>query len=346
MDKRKLAEEISKCSDLITYDEEEISPEEAISEIEDALESSDYGGYGYVLKSKSLIYCEKEWGGSDDILVFEDEEDAEKEAEEYWATSMENDSGLISAEQAASNGFLNKSDSEVMDEWIEGEVEHYTNHTDDALSSFQSLQDKADAWEEAVDKLEEELYEINDSWDEVKYYMKGMKKPKGRPSRDAEKNGEKLAVLLLNENGKKQAVRLMESLSDIDKNNPQEVADLYALLNKVYDVVKDAHDTKDDELIDKKQEAKEWHRDELPELIEEEVKDRIKYDVQVSYNGDMYSYLEMEFGMESDHIIENYFDGIDLKAYAEYIVSMDGAGSMDSYDGSVHESCGLVWLHF
>lgn len=344
---KELAEKILDCDDLITWDSGTISREEAIEEIEDALDSSPYGGYGYTLSSSDLIYVEKNWIGSDTVLIFEDSDDAEEEAKEYWANSFEGDFALVNVEDAASNGFLNRSNKQVEDEWVQGEIEHYQRDVDDAISRFQSISDENDKWTEEIESIEEELDDLNEGWDEIKYLMKGMRKPKGKPSRESLTRGEKITTLLMSDNaGRRQAVDLLEALADIDESDPQQVADLYGMLDKAYDIMKEAVDEKDDELSDKKSDYQDWYGDDLIDLIGDEVDDYVRDDIQMNYNGDMYSYLTMQYGIDAEHVVENYFNGIDYKAYAEYIVDHDGVGSMNSYDGNVHEDCGLVWLHY
>jgi chromosome segregation ATPase len=289
----------------------------------------------------------KNWVGSDTVLIFEDMEDAEKEAKEYWRDSLEGDSGLVNMEEAGRNGFLNKSHKEVEDDWVEGEVETYQKDPDDAISDFQSLSDKNDEWTEEIESIEEELDNINDGWDEIKYLMKGMRKPKEKPSRKSISHGEKITVLLMSDDaGKRQAVELLEALADIDENDPQEVADLYGMLDKAYDTMKDAYDEKDDELTDKKDDYKDWYQNDLIDLIADEVEDQVRSDIQMNYHGDMFSYLTMHYGLDEENVIENYYNGIDYEAYAEHIVDHGGAGTLNSYDGNIYEECGLVWLLF
>jgi len=350
MTDKELAEELANCPELISFDEEETSLEEAIKEIEDALDDSPYGE-GWILRGKDLYYCEKEWTGSDDILIFGDEDALADEAISWWKNALEGDESAVNVEDAVREGFTNKTNERVKDDWLDAEIDMYQSSPEDALSTFQHLQDKYDEYEADTDALYDELYEIEDAWGEVKWVMKGLKKSKEKPERDATKRGEKLVVLLLaGESSKAQAVELMEALAELDEddeNYQQDLANLIATLNAAYDGVKKAYDKKEEEWQDKKEEAADWYRDDLPAEIASAVEEYTGQHIDLNYHGDMHAYLKYEHGFEDDYILENYFDGVDYYEYAEWIVQTNGAGhGLDSYDGEIHKACKLVWVHY
>jgi len=349
MTDKQLAEELVNCPKLISFDEEEISLENAIKEIEDALENSPYGN-GWFLKEKDLIYCEKEWVGSDNILIFENENSLRDEAILWWENVLENEEVAVNAEQVLNEGFTNKTNEAVKEDWIDAEIDMFQSNPEDALLNFQHLQDKYEKYKSDADALYDELYEIADAWDEVRYIMKGLKKSKEKPERDAAKRGEKLVVLLLaNESSKKQAVDIMDALADLDEsdeNYQQDLANLIATLNAAYDGVKDAYDKKEEEWQDKKEETSDWYRDDLPKEIASAVEEKERGAIDRNYHGDMRAYLVGNHDYDDVYILENYFEGMDIEVYAEWIVSVNGIGhGIDDYDGQFHKACKLIWVH-
>lgn len=352
MTPQQIAETLIDCEELISYDEEE-SLIALVSELKSALSVTDIG-HGWKLDGDKLSLATLEVR-SDSILIFEDESDLYNEEVAYLTDSMENDSGFVNPEEAAEEGYLNKSNSEVRDEWIAGEIEHYQNHKDDAINNHIELYDKQQAFESKIDELQDRVDDLDsilgDLSIEIKYLKKIRLKTRVKPSRKAHSMGEKLGSLLAADDSAlvRQGQTLVEGLVELDdeaSDYEQQVVDTIETLNSAYDVVDTEKGEFDSELSDAEQELKDWLRMDIYDEIAELVKDEVRSNIDISYHGDMYAFLTMEIGFESQHVIDNYFEGIDYGEYAKWLVGNEQAGRfLDGYDGESHEDCGLIWVH-
>ena len=353
MTDKQIAEELANCLELISFDEEEISLEDAIKEIEDALEDSPYEN-GWLLRKKNLIYCEKEWTGSDNILIFGEEDSLRDEAILWWENAIGDnikESVKEHAEQVLIEGFTNKTNEQVKEEWLDGEIDSYQRSPEDALSTFQVLQDLHDQYDYEVHKLDEELYDINELMFEVADLIRGLKKSKEKPSKESTEQGKKLSTLLLgNEMSKRQGMEILETFLELDEsseNYQQELANTTGIIDSAYAGVKEAYDKKNEELQEKREEFKDWYRNDLPREIASTVGELLGQKIDSSYRGDMHTYLKYEYGFDDAYILENYFAGMDIEAYAEWVVNTEGIGhGIDHYDGQFHKSCDLIWVHY
>ena len=318
--------------------DEDTTEESLVSELASAFEKA-YFGDGARLDVGSLPTGMDYADDGNELIFYSDSDDLEKAAVEWWVNGLDGDSGLINVEQVVWNGFTNNSESDVLETYVQGELDYFN-------SDFESAKDMVYDLQEEYDRLEGLVDRAGEIYDDVEYLERDLDdipvvNLKVKADRAVGKQADKLTGVLVhaikNDSSPAQALSLIEGLLNVDGMDQKGIDQAYANGKALLETV-----------LENLEEVKEELENDLSGLegdwsdYEDSYREQVE---QISGYGSVAEMLEKEFGLDSETILNDWYGGADLEAYAEYIVRNDGAAThMGGWDGTEHSTGDFVYV--